>query len=100
MRYQSIFNFEKVKELELYTTSRDGVIWIDVLITSLRYPPYGYLLQIQNITNQKLAEMKWVESEARWQFALDGANDGVWELGRINKSGLFFVPLENHARFF
>lgn len=34
---------------------------------------------IQDITNRKIFEESLRESEARWQFALDGAGDGVWD---------------------
>jgi PAS domain S-box-containing protein len=78
VRYQEEFDFEKVIEKKLYRTNKRGTIWIDVSIKPITLHN-GYLVQIQNITSQKLAEMKLAESEARWQFALDGANEGVWD---------------------
>ncbi|MDY6941787.1 MAG: PAS domain S-box protein [Pseudomonadota bacterium] len=33
----------------------------------------------QDITERKLAEQALIESEARWQFALEGADEGVWD---------------------
>jgi PAS domain S-box-containing protein len=37
------------------------------------------LLMISDITEQKNAEEALRASEARWQFALEGARDGVWD---------------------
>lgn len=39
----------------------------------------GTLLVIRDTTEQKDTELALRESEARWQFALDGAGDGVWD---------------------
>lgn len=39
----------------------------------------GVFGTVQDITEQKRAERALRESEARWQFALDGAGDGVWD---------------------
>ena len=33
----------------------------------------------KNVTERHAAELALQESEARWQFALDGAGDGVWD---------------------
>ncbi|MCX6698238.1 MAG: PAS domain S-box protein, partial [Methanoregula sp.] len=59
IHYQGPFDFEKVKTLDLYLTSRDGIIWLDVLITPLgnsAEPITGFLVQIQDITARKKAE--------------------------------------------
>ncbi len=59
VRYQGLFDFEKVKELKLYHTSKSGSIWIDVIITPLKNNEgsiNGYLLHISDITEQKKAE--------------------------------------------
>lgn len=39
----------------------------------------GSLAVIRDVTERQLAELALRESEARWQFALDGAGDGVWD---------------------
>ena len=39
----------------------------------------GSLLVVRDVTDLKEAELALRESEARWQFALDGAGDGVWD---------------------
>ncbi|MCF8128593.1 MAG: PAS domain S-box protein, partial [Deltaproteobacteria bacterium] len=80
VRYEVIFDFEKVKEAGLYDTSRSGSIWLDVLITpafgdSIR----GYLVQVQDITTQKQAEEELRESHQRLEFALQGGELGMWD---------------------
>jgi PAS domain S-box-containing protein len=59
-RYEAPFDFEKVKALDLYGTSRSGVVHLDVLITPLglreRGFVSGYLLQVQDITERVRAE--------------------------------------------
>ena len=50
----------------------------------------GTLLVLRDVTELKDAELALRESEARWQFALDGAGDGVWDwsiaTGRVFRS--------------
>lgn len=60
VRYEAPFDFEKVKELKLYRTTKSGVAYLDVLITPLglegKKTPTGYLVQVQDITTRKQAE--------------------------------------------
>lgn len=77
--YQAAFDFAKVREHTLYETTQNGMMWLDVLATPVGEPFHGYLLQIQDITDRKSAETALEESEARWQFALEGAGSGVWD---------------------
>jgi PAS domain S-box-containing protein len=59
VRYEALFDFEKVRELELYETTKSGTAYFDVLITPLgrgKEPPGGYLVQIQDITEREQAE--------------------------------------------
>ena len=60
VRYEAPFDFEKVKELRLYETSKSGIVHLDVLITPVgvkrKAAPQGYLIQVQDITEQVRAE--------------------------------------------
>jgi len=53
IRYQSVFDFDKVKEYDLYSTSKSGKLLLDMIIAPTRDDDgviSGYLLQIQDIT--------------------------------------------------
>lgn len=39
----------------------------------------GFVTNYLDITERKLAEQALEKSEERWKFALEGANDGVWD---------------------
>jgi len=60
VRYEAPFDFEKVREHKLYSTTKSGMINLDVLITPLglkrEETDVGYLLQVQDITEHKQAE--------------------------------------------
>ncbi|MFH0845066.1 MAG: PAS domain S-box protein [Pseudomonadota bacterium] len=60
LRCEISFDFEKVKELLLYETTKTGKIYLDVLITPLggdaKESVGGYLVQVQEITNRKKAD--------------------------------------------
>ena len=42
-------------------------------------PTSGVLITFNDITERKLAEQALQESEQRWQFALEGSCEGVWD---------------------
>jgi PAS domain S-box-containing protein len=50
--FQSILDFDNIRRLGFYSPTKSGLIHIDWVIT--RYP-YGYLVQIQDITDRKEA---------------------------------------------
>ncbi len=58
INYSVAFDFEKVKEFNLYRTSKSGIIWLDVSITPLQDPSSGYLVQIIDKTARHLADEK------------------------------------------
>jgi len=68
VRYEAPFDFEKVKALRLYETSKSGIVHLDVLITPVgvkrKAAPQGYLVQVQDITERKRAEDALVASKA------------------------------------
>lgn len=44
------FDFERVKALSLYDTTKAGVIFIDVVLTPVDAPTGGYLVQVRDVT--------------------------------------------------
>ena len=60
VRFEESFDFEKVRKLNLYPTTRRGIIWLDVLITPLKNDEEfaGFLVQIQDITSSREAEIE------------------------------------------
>jgi len=60
VRSEVVFDFEKVKKLKLYETTKSGAIHVDVLITPITKEDVpgagGYLVQVQDITDRKRAE--------------------------------------------
>ena len=81
--YQVQFDFTQVKKNNLYRTSHEGILWLDVTITPIGEPLSGYLVQIQDITERTRALIALKDSEARWKFALEGARDGVWDWNAV-----------------
>jgi PAS domain S-box-containing protein len=71
IEYTATFDFDLVKEHHLYKTRKSGTIFIKVQITpiSLSYPDItgGYLVQIQDLTDQKRSEDALKSSEARYR---------------------------------
>lgn len=49
---------------------------------------HGY---IQDITEKRQAEKALTDNRMRWQFALEGANDGVWDWNLISNE-VYFSP--------
>jgi PAS domain S-box-containing protein len=70
VRYESKFDFKKVKKAKLYATTKRGQIDIDVVIAPLAFDEnkrWGYLVQVQDITSQKKMQRKLKESETLYR---------------------------------
>ena len=65
-----------------YFHKKGHIVWV-LLNVSMVKDVDGNLLhfvsQIKDISERKLAERALKESEQRWQFALEGAGEGVWD---------------------
>ncbi len=60
VRYESAVDFDEIKRVKLYPSSRTGKCHFDVLVTNLGldpdFKPKGYMVQIQDITEHRRAE--------------------------------------------
>jgi len=87
VRFEIDFDFELVKERNLYRTTKSGQCVLDALITPMRTESgalNGYLCQVQDITERKEAEEQREESERHFedtfavlQATLEAAADGI-----------------------
>jgi PAS domain S-box-containing protein len=78
--FETEFDFDKVKQHNLYQTSKTGTIWLRVLITPLREAgAHGYLAQVQDITESKKASERLLDQRSRLVNILKGTNVGTWE---------------------
>lgn len=78
--YTSEFDFGKVRDLDLYQTSRKGKIWLDIFLTPLKTAPdtiSGYLVQVQDITERKLIGEELRNSEEKYRDIADNAPIGI-----------------------
>jgi len=61
-----------------------SIHWIHHIARDIKVDDKGELLPtlgvIQDITVQKEIQSKLKDSEKRWRFAIDGTNDGLWDL--------------------
>jgi len=79
--YQTEFDFEKVRGLDLYRTNRSGEIFIDCLITPLftdGQQPNGYLVHVRDITATRNAESAVRYREAELNESQRVARIGSW----------------------
>lgn len=83
--YTATFDFEKVKKLNQYRTSKQGQSELHYSITPLKSNDQvisGYLMLIQDITERLKAEQELKEKEARYRTLFEGANDAIFIMGK------------------
>ncbi len=61
VKYENVFDFEKVKKFRLYKTKKTGKIYVSVSITPLQKGRAGYLVMIEDITEDKNSQIQLKE---------------------------------------
>jgi len=60
VRYEALYDFDKIRQQGIYKTAKSGKIYIDALMTPLsaefKKPRIGYLVQVMDVTSRKMAE--------------------------------------------
>ena len=87
-RYETLYDFERIKEFNIYKTSKNGSIYLDVLITPIGKDndnnPGGYLVQLQDITERKIAEEALQKETVKLAAMISGMEEGVVFADRNN----------------
>jgi PAS domain S-box-containing protein len=81
-RYETAYDFERVRAAQLRDSSRSGIVHLDIVITPLTDGPAGertgFLIQVQDITKRKRMELSLRESHQEFEDLLRAVDDGVW----------------------
>ncbi|MHA1863615.1 MAG: MASE3 domain-containing protein [Candidatus Thorarchaeota archaeon] len=72
--FESLFDFSKVKTGEYYTNAKTGIMYLDTVVSPLRYgldrSIKGYMVQMQDVTKRKKAEEEFRFKESRMEALL------------------------------
>lgn len=81
LRYEAPFDFDKVNELDLFESAMSGIAYLEVVITPMEHGTdrraSGYLVQIQNVTQRKLAEQEKKELQAQRMETISTLAGGI-----------------------
>ncbi len=82
VHFEAIFNFDLVKEEELYETSKSGTVILEAWITPLGLENggeiKGYLSQLLELTEERLTEAALVDSENRYKLLAENVTDIIF----------------------
>ncbi|MFX0150289.1 MAG: PAS domain S-box protein [Candidatus Hodarchaeota archaeon] len=77
VHFEEQFNFELVKQKNLYQTSKSGIIYLEVYIQPIKSDnqtiPIGYLVFVQDITKRKQVELALKDSEEQFRLLFEEA---------------------------
>ncbi len=81
IRYQAAFNFEKVKELGLYVTSRTGIAYLNTVVTQFGQgedgSSRGYIVQMRDVTERQIVEEALRASQQLIKRTFDSLSEAV-----------------------
>ncbi|WP_414470153.1 PAS domain S-box protein [Methanobacterium sp. ACI-7] len=75
IKFQASLNFDNIKRSNFYNPQRNGIAFIDYTIS---ITDSGYLVQIQDITEEKNAQKKLIENEKESRQLIESLNEGIW----------------------
>jgi PAS domain S-box-containing protein len=86
VRYEAQFDFELVKKMNLYKTSKSGVKTLDVSIIpwTTRDQLPGYLVHVQDISEEKKADEALKKRERQLTESQTAAKLGNWDLNLVS----------------
>lgn len=79
VRFEEAFNFDEIKAMSLFNTSRSGIRFIDWFIIPLvnQDRAIGYMVQAQDFTGSKLAQQFLEKSEAQHRAMIANISDVI-----------------------
>ena len=102
------FDFGLIKETGYYTTSKTGIIILELIIIPLEInagsPEPGYICQISDNTRERnlLEEIKY--NQRKLELVFEAVKDGLWEwnlaTGKVRYNRKFFTYLGYKMEFF
>lgn len=86
--FESTFDFELVKQMKLYNTSKSGVCYIDCHITPIQRDKgdlTGYLVHVRDITERKHFAHILEQSEKRFRSLIEHSTDAITLIDKNGK---------------
>ena len=81
-RYESAFDFSKVHRNALYETKKQGILWLDAVLSPLKYGEprelQGYIVQMQDITDWKNADKELRNANELMKKTIESQMDAVF----------------------
>ncbi len=94
IKFQFEMDFENIRKVGHYNPTRSGCAYLDFVISVV---DSGYLVQIQDITKRKKAEMELQKSEAKYRELIENANSIIL---KMDKRGNIIFFNEFAEKFF
>ncbi|MHA2425841.1 MAG: PAS domain S-box protein, partial [Candidatus Thorarchaeota archaeon] len=81
VRFLSNYDFDKVTEFSLYSTTKSGIAYIDTVVAPYDLDhhgaPKGYFVQMQDVTEKKLAEDEILKNQDLFRSTIESTAHGI-----------------------